>query len=125
MLYASSFSLSLSRTTCQSAFYKVPSLLRYLYKNTANPSPPRAPPRYFSSVTLDTQTVPITCQQQKHVEHRRLKSSVIDLSPHVFSSHDKFFVFFFGGTFNSAAKTKASLLPECRLTDVGLRCICQ
>lgn len=104
MLYASSFSLSLSRTSCQSAFYKVPSHL-YLYKNTANLSPPRAPPHYFSSVPLDTQTVPITCQQQKHVEHRRLESSVIDFSPHVFSS--QVFCTFFGGTFNSAAKSKS------------------
>lgn len=102
MLYASSFSLS--RTTRQSAFYKVLSSSLSLQKYT--PSPPRAPPHYFSSVTLDTETVPITCQQ-KHVEHRRLESSVIDLSPHVFSSHDEFFVFFFGGTFNSAAKNKS------------------
>lgn len=123
MLYASSFSLSLSRTSCQSAFYKVPSHFCYLYKNTANLSPPRAPPHYFSSVPLDTQTVPITCQQQKHVEHRRLESSVIDFSPHVFSS--QVFCTFLVALLILLPKTKASLLPECRLTDLGLRCICQ
>lgn len=39
--------LSLSRTTCQSAFYKVLSLLRYLYKNT-----PRALPAPLHTTQL-------------------------------------------------------------------------